>query len=82
MGLTILSMLFYHLVQKATPAQVHPLDYMATIETLARHPLVGRAAAEARLRIVGLYFDIATARVYEVTPQSIAPVVEAAAARP
>ena len=29
MGLTILSMLFYHLVQKATPAQVHPVVGLA-----------------------------------------------------
>lgn len=62
--------------------QLAVVNVAKQIETLARHPLVGRAAAEARLRIVGLYFDIATARVYEVTQQSIAPVVEAAAARP
>ncbi|GAA1481983.1 SulP family inorganic anion transporter [Gordonia sinesedis] len=43
------------------------------VETLSRHPLVGRAAAEARLRIVGLYFDIRTARVYEVTATGIHP---------
>ncbi|WP_439030626.1 SulP family inorganic anion transporter [Gordonia terrae] len=54
--------------------QLAVVNVAKQIETLARHPLVGRAAAEARLRIVGLYFDIATARVYEVTPQSLSPV--------
>ncbi|WP_051129813.1 SulP family inorganic anion transporter [Gordonia terrae] len=54
--------------------QLAVVNVAKQIETLARHPLVGRAAADARLRIIGLYFDIATARVYEVTPQSIAPV--------
>ncbi|MFT4396623.1 SulP family inorganic anion transporter [Gordonia lacunae] len=60
--------------------QLAVVNVAKQIETLARHPLVGRAAAEARLRIVGLYFDIATARVYEVTPQSIAPVAGEASA--
>ena len=43
------------------------------VETLSRHRVVGRAAAEARLRVVGLYFDIRTARVYEVTQTGIYP---------
>ena len=41
------------------------------VENLMRDPVVGRAAAEARLRVVGLYFDITTARVYEVTARGI-----------
>ncbi|MFW0783024.1 bifunctional SulP family inorganic anion transporter/carbonic anhydrase [Gordonia sp. CPCC 206044] len=43
------------------------------VEVLGRHPLVGRAAAESQLRIVGLFFDIATARVYEVTATDVRP---------
>ncbi|WP_238420528.1 bifunctional SulP family inorganic anion transporter/carbonic anhydrase [Gordonia sp. 'Campus'] len=60
--------------------QLAVVNVAKQIETLARHPLVGRVAAEARLRIVGLYFDIATARVYEVTPQSLSPVARRAEA--
>ena len=41
------------------------------VEILSRHHLVGRAAAEARLRIIGLYFDIRTAQVYEVSQTGI-----------
>ncbi|MGV9794098.1 solute carrier family 23 protein [Gordonia sp. NPDC003422] len=44
------------------------------VETLSRHPMVGRAAAESTLRIVGMFFDIETARVYEVTTTTIRPV--------
>lgn len=43
------------------------------VETLSRHPLVGKASAEGRLRIVGLFFDIPTARVFEVTGTDVRP---------
>lgn len=47
--------------------QLAVVNVAKQVEALSRHPLVGRAAAESKLRIIGLYFDIRTARVYEVT---------------
>ena len=54
--------------------QLAVVNVVKQMETLTRHPLVGRAAAESRVKIVGLYFDIATARVFEVTPRALGPV--------
>ncbi len=51
--------------------QLAVVNVATQVEALTRHPLVGRAAAEAELRIIGLYFDIRTARVYEVTRTGI-----------
>ncbi|MGV9826052.1 SulP family inorganic anion transporter [Gordonia sp. NPDC003429] len=53
--------------------QLAVVNVAKQVEKLSRHPLVGRAAAEARLRIVGLFFDIGTARVLEVTAHGICP---------
>ena len=47
--------------------QLAVVNVAKQVENLLRNPLVGRAAAEARLRVVGLFFDIKSARVYEVT---------------
>lgn len=41
------------------------------VQTLQRHLLVGRAVAEGRLRVAGLFFDIATARVVTVTTTGV-----------
>ncbi|GAB18040.1 putative carbonic anhydrase [Gordonia effusa NBRC 100432] len=41
------------------------------LQTLQRHAVVGRARAEGRVRIAGLFFDIGTARVLEVTTSGI-----------
>ncbi|MEP9394562.1 bifunctional SulP family inorganic anion transporter/carbonic anhydrase [Gordonia sp. VNK1] len=51
--------------------QLAVVNVAKQVETLTRHPVVGRAAAESTLRIVGLYYDIRTARVYEVTQTGI-----------
>lgn len=51
--------------------QLAVVNVAKQVEILSRHHLVGRAAAEARLRIIGLYFDIRTAQVYEVTQTGI-----------
>ncbi|NLU82700.1 bifunctional SulP family inorganic anion transporter/carbonic anhydrase [Rhodococcus sp. HNM0569] len=42
------------------------------VQTLMRHPLVGEAFADGRLRVAGLFFDIASAEVLEVTPTGVA----------
>ncbi|MDL9935202.1 bifunctional SulP family inorganic anion transporter/carbonic anhydrase [Gordonia sp. ABSL1-1] len=54
--------------------QLAVVNVAKQVEYLGRHRLVGPAAAEARVRIVGLFFDIVTARVYEVTTTTIRPV--------
>ncbi len=42
------------------------------VQTLQRHPLVGRAIADGRLRVAGLFFDITTARVIDVSSTGVA----------
>lgn len=42
------------------------------VQTLTRHPLVGRAIADGRLRVAGLFFDITTARVIDVSSTGVA----------
>ncbi|SIR67320.1 SulP family inorganic anion transporter [Williamsia sterculiae] len=64
--------------RSADEAGLSPTDQLAVVnvakqlETLQRHPLVGRAIAGGRLRVVGMFFDIATARVIEVTTTGVA----------
>lgn len=41
------------------------------VQTLQRHPVVGRAVADGRMRVAGLFFDIATARVVTVTTSGV-----------
>ncbi|MEJ2865820.1 bifunctional SulP family inorganic anion transporter/carbonic anhydrase [Actinomycetospora flava] len=42
--------------------QLAMVNVAVQLERLARHPAVARAIEEGRVRLVGLYFDIATAR--------------------
>ncbi|GAA1460482.1 SulP family inorganic anion transporter [Williamsia maris] len=42
------------------------------VQTLQRHPLVGRAIADGKLRVAGLFFDITTARVIDVSSTGVA----------
>jgi carbonic anhydrase len=42
--------------------QLAMVNVAVQLDRLARHPAVARALAEGRVRLVGLYFDIATAR--------------------
>lgn len=51
--------------------QLAVVNVAKQVEMLSRDRLAGRAAAEARLRIIGLYFDIRSAQVYEVTQTGI-----------
>lgn len=41
------------------------------LQTLRRHPVVGRAVADGRMRVAGLFFDITTARVVRVTTSGV-----------
>jgi carbonic anhydrase len=41
------------------------------LQTLTRHRVVGRANAEGRLRITGLFFDIPSARVLQIGTKEI-----------
>ncbi|MGJ0118002.1 SulP family inorganic anion transporter [Williamsia sp. MIQD14] len=51
--------------------QLAIVNVAVQIQTLQRHPLVGRAVADGRLRVAGLFFDIATARVIEVSSTAV-----------
>ncbi|WP_083884149.1 SulP family inorganic anion transporter [Nocardia higoensis] len=59
--------------------QLSMVNVAVQVETLHRHPAVRRAAAERGVTVSGLFFDIATARVLEVTAEGIAPIGEAGA---
>ncbi|MFF3571125.1 SulP family inorganic anion transporter [Nocardia jiangxiensis] len=48
------------------------------LETLARHERIARAVAERGLVLSGLFFDIPTARVLEITAEGIAEFTDAA----
>ncbi|MDV7246154.1 MULTISPECIES: bifunctional SulP family inorganic anion transporter/carbonic anhydrase [Rhodococcus] len=41
------------------------------LQTLQRHPVVGAAAAEGRVRVAGMFFDIPSARVLEITSTGV-----------
>ncbi|OZG29861.1 carbonic anhydrase [Williamsia sp. 1138] len=41
------------------------------LQTLQRHPVVGRAVADGRMRVAGLFFDITTARMVTVTTSGV-----------
>ncbi len=52
--------------------QLGMVNVAVQLDTLARHPLVARAMAERDLVLGGLFFDIPTARVIEITADGIA----------
>ncbi|OSC43085.1 SulP family inorganic anion transporter [Mycobacterium decipiens] len=51
--------------------QLSVVNVAVQVERLARHPIVAPAVASADLQVVGIFFDIATARVYEVNQNGI-----------
>ncbi|MFW0790144.1 bifunctional SulP family inorganic anion transporter/carbonic anhydrase [Gordonia sp. CPCC 205333] len=51
--------------------QLAMVNVAVGLQTLQRHPVVGRARADGRVRIAGLFFDIGTARVLEITTSGI-----------
>ncbi|MFC5142557.1 SulP family inorganic anion transporter [Actinomycetospora rhizophila] len=53
--------------------QLAMVNVAVQLERLARHPAVARALDEARVRLVGLYFDIATARMSVLEGERFAP---------
>ncbi|MDF3310266.1 bifunctional SulP family inorganic anion transporter/carbonic anhydrase [Rhodococcus sp. T2V] len=51
--------------------QLGMVNVAVQVHTLGRHPLVGAAAAEGRVRVAGMFFDIPSARVLEITSTGV-----------
>ncbi|WP_374197828.1 SulP family inorganic anion transporter [Rhodococcus sp. BP-332] len=51
--------------------QLAMVNVAVQLQTLSRHAVVGKAVAEGRLKVVGLFFDIPTARVVLVDAASV-----------
>ncbi|MGW4336909.1 SulP family inorganic anion transporter [Rhodococcus koreensis] len=51
--------------------QLGMVNVAVQVNTLGRHPLVGAAAAEGRVRVAGMFFDIPSARVLEITSTGV-----------
>ncbi|WP_084727483.1 SulP family inorganic anion transporter [Rhodococcoides yunnanense] len=51
--------------------QLAMVNVAVQLQTLTRHRVVGRAAAEGRLRVTGLFFDIPSARVLQIGTKDI-----------
>ena len=58
----------------STVDQLGMVNVATQLQTLSRHPVVGKAYADGRLRVVGLFFDIATARVIEISQTGISDI--------
>ncbi|SLJ80955.1 carbonic anhydrase [Mycobacteroides abscessus subsp. abscessus] len=57
--------------------QLSMVNVAVQLETLQRHPAVRRAVAERGVTVAGLFFDIASARVVEITADGIVHIDEA-----
>ena len=51
--------------------QLGMVNVAVQVQTLGRHPLVGAAVAEGRVRVAGMFFDIPSARVLEITSTGV-----------
>ncbi|SNT17253.1 SulP family inorganic anion transporter [Rhodococcoides kyotonense] len=51
--------------------QLAMVNVAMQLQTLTRHRVVGRASAEGRLRVTGLFFDIPSARVLQIGTRDI-----------
>jgi len=51
--------------------QLSIVNVAIQLERLTHHPILATAAKSGDLAVVGVFFDIETARVYEVTPRGI-----------
>ena len=51
--------------------QLAMVNVAVQLQTLTRHRVVGRAAAEGKLRVTGLFFDIPSARVLQISTKEI-----------
>ncbi|MGK8507025.1 bifunctional SulP family inorganic anion transporter/carbonic anhydrase [Nocardia asiatica] len=60
-------------------AQLSMVNVAVQLETLRRHPVIRQAAATRGLTVSGLFFDISTACVLEVTTQGISEFADQAA---
>ncbi|MFC8177598.1 MULTISPECIES: SulP family inorganic anion transporter [Nocardiaceae] len=61
--------------------QLAMVNVAVQLQTLTRHRVVGRASAEGKLRVTGLFFDIPTARVLQISTKDIT-VLDVAEAQP
>jgi carbonic anhydrase len=57
-------------------AQLSMVNVAVQLETLRAHPVVRRADATRGVTVSGLFFDIATARVLEVTTEGVAEIAD------
>lgn len=62
----------------ATTDQLAMVNVATQVQTLIRHRVVGPAVAAGRVRVIGLFFDIPTARVLQIDSQSVAELDPAA----
>lgn len=51
--------------------QLSIVNLAIQLERLTHHPILAPAVASGDIQVVGIFFDIATTRVYEVTPRGI-----------
>lgn len=51
--------------------QLAMVNVAVQLQTLTRHRVVGRAASEGKLRVTGLFFDIPSARVLQISTKEI-----------
>ncbi|MCV7409369.1 carbonic anhydrase [Mycobacterium florentinum] len=51
--------------------QLSIVNVAIQLERLIRHPILAPAVASGDIHVVGIFFDIASTRVYEVTPRGI-----------
>jgi len=58
--------------------QLSMVNVGVQVETLANHPLVRKAAEAGRISVMGLFYDIPSAEVIQVTPTSASAVMEMA----
>ena len=60
--------------------QLSVVNVAIQMERLARHPILAPAMASGALKVVGMFFDISTAHVYEVNQHGIVRPAEPAGA--
>jgi carbonic anhydrase len=60
--------------------QLAMVNVAIQVQTLIRHRVVGPAVAAGEVRVIGLFFDIPSARVLQVDSQSVAELAPSALA--
>ena len=51
--------------------QLGMVNVAVQVETLVQHPVVGPLHAAGRLKVIGLFYDLSTARVLHVRPADV-----------